>query len=604
MSISRSFFTKRVPLFVFTVLGLVGINLIWLVPTIQNVRNTASSLSLEIARRANSEIDLSLRNEIDDLAEVADLIAFEPERTEIILRQYLKHHTTIRNIALVNPEGGDLFRLDRFELISDEDFEDHSKSAYFYFALQGAQTMSEVFFSEESEPHTILAVPVRYRGEIQQVLTADLNLLKFTLALRKLDLETGHIYIVDSNGFRIGHPDISELLKRPDFSDRAIVQKVITDGISANGLSPDDSYINEVGERVFTVGVFSPFSGWGVFVEQPQTRALAGERQAKAFAGLVILLGSIIGFIFLQNNVRLTRLNTILKERNDESTVSAKILIRKDRELTNRNAELATLNTEMESVGKLLVRRDLELTRANERLRELDAVKSEFISIVAHQLRTPLTTIRWTYDLLAEQEVGALNTEQEHAVSGGLKTTIYLIDLVNDLLNVARIEEGRFDFVFKSCSMAQLMTSLVAQFEKNALARSVELVLEMDANSIPEIPIDEDKMIVALGNLIDNAIKYTDVKGRVTVRVSKRDEETIQIDVADNGIGIPKTQSSRLFSKFFRADNAKLFNTVGSGLGLYISQNIIKNHDGAIKVRSEEDEGSTFTVTLPIKREE
>lgn len=271
-------------------------------------------------------------------------------------------------------------------------------------------------------------------------------------------------------------------------------------------------------------------------------------------------------------------------------------------ELTDANTNLQELLRENYISAKMLVARDLELTEANARLQDLDVIKSEFVSVAAHQLRTPLTGIRWSYVTLLEKETGFLASAQRKIVEDGLRATVRAIDLVNDLLNVARIEEGRFGFNMVHQSIVPVVEKAYKHFLNAAEEKGIRLLLKIEKDRVFRVLIDDEKIGILLENVLDNAVKYTSPGGEVLIRVI-RDRDTIRIDVKDTGIGIPADQQRRVFTKFFRGDNAQLFQTSGTGLGLYVSKNIAEKHDGTLTFESVEGRGTAFTLTLPIAKE-
>jgi len=236
---------------------------------------------------------------------------------------------------------------------------------------------------------------------------------------------------------------------------------------------------------------------------------------------------------------------------------------------------------ELDETAKVLIRRDLELTESNERLRDLDEIKSQFVSVAAHQLRTPLAGIKWTLYALLEQQVGKLNTDQEKYAVDAYEATIRLVDLVNDLLDVSRLEEGKFGFNIQRKDLALVVKNVYEGFKSMAKNKGIHYSLVLPKEKLPLLDIDEEKVGIALENFIENAVKYTAPPGSVSVKVTK-ERENVSVEVSDTGIGVPKDQASRVFEKFFRGENAQLYQTSGTGLGLYVSKNIIENHDGAI----------------------
>lgn len=242
-----------------------------------------------------------------------------------------------------------------------------------------------------------------------------------------------------------------------------------------------------------------------------------------------------------------------------------------------------------------------KITEELNRTKQLDKIKSEFISIAAHQLRTPLSAVKWTLKMIIDGDLGSLNAEQKTFLMQGYQTNERTIRLVNDFLNVVRIEEGRFGYELASIHIEDLIDNIIQEFTHRVKEKAITFSYDKPKDRLPIVKIDPSKMRLALQNLIDNAIKYTPAGGKVTISV-KYSKLYINIAVEDSGIGIPKHQIKRLFEKFFRSDNAIKSQTEGSGLGLFIVKNIIEKHGGKVSVKSDENKGSTFTVTLPIDK--
>lgn len=298
----------------------------------------------------------------------------------------------------------------------------------------------------------------------------------------------------------------------------------------------------------------------------------------------------------------LTNLNRRLQELLDGSYSSSKLLVQKDKELIISNQELLRVNLEFDEVAKVLVRRDLELTEANIRLQELDMIKSEFVSVAAHQLRTPLSGIRWSLHALLDEEEGKLNAEQRKLAKNTLAATLRMVALINDLLTIARIEEGKFGFNFvEHRSILPIVKKSYQHIKGAAAIKGIRIALKVQKGKFPGLSLDEEKISIVMDNLLDNAIKYTLPGGSITIRVS-RTKQNIRVDVEDTGVGIPKKQHHRVFGKFFRADNAILLQTTGTGFGLYVARNIIEGHRGTLSFSSVEKKGSTFSFTVPITK--
>ncbi len=236
-----------------------------------------------------------------------------------------------------------------------------------------------------------------------------------------------------------------------------------------------------------------------------------------------------------------------------------------------------------------------DLTREN----RIDRMKSEFISVAAHQLRTPLSAIKWSIDIVLKEAGKKIGKDNVDLLMKSYKSNERMIALVNDLLNVSRIEEGRFGYVMKKYNFKEIVDSIMG--EVGAIAKERRIKIKINSPKVlPNVEVDKDKILMVLQNLLDNAIKYSKKNGIVKVNV-KKVKNNIQVTIKDDGIGIPKKEQEKLFKKFFRAENVIKMETEGTGLGLFIARNIIHKHGGEISFQSEEGKGTEFTFTIPIK---
>jgi len=265
----------------------------------------------------------------------------------------------------------------------------------------------------------------------------------------------------------------------------------------------------------------------------------------------------------------------------------------------NEIERLKRLLNIQETSAKLLVRRDLELTRAYEKLQELERTKSDFISVVAHQLRTPLSVIKWAMAMLGDSASSSLTSEQQSILARGMESNERMIKLVDDLLNVDQHEVGKIQYVFSKVSVLDTLQFVVDQLSSLALQRGVELVYKLPEEEIPHIQADAEKLSAALQNIVENSLKYTHKGGRVVVSIGKKNHHVV-VSIEDTGIGISSTESEKVFSKFYRGDNATKEETEGSGLGLFIARKIAKRHGGDIWFESEEGKGTKFFLSIPI----
>ena len=234
------------------------------------------------------------------------------------------------------------------------------------------------------------------------------------------------------------------------------------------------------------------------------------------------------------------------------------------------------------------------------REKNLDKMKSEFISIAAHQLRTPLSAIKWSIKLILDEDEGKINEGQKTLLAKGYASNERVINLVNDMLNVSRIEEGRFGYSFAHEDIANALKVVLGTLENEINERKIQVSIKKPDN-LALVLMDKQKIILVLQNLLENAVKYTPEKGKIDVTI-EQGKNHLHVYIKDNGVGIPKEDKKKMFSKFFRAGNVIRMQTEGSGLGLFICKNVIETHGGRIKFTSEEGKGTEFSFTLPISK--
>jgi signal transduction histidine kinase len=236
--------------------------------------------------------------------------------------------------------------------------------------------------------------------------------------------------------------------------------------------------------------------------------------------------------------------------------------------------------------------------------KEVDRAKTEFVSLASHQLRTPLSAINWFAEMLLDGDAGKITNDQRHYIRQIRESNQRMVELINSLLNVSRIELGTFAVEPEPTDILRLAKSVISEEEAQIRAHNLRIIEKYD--KLPKLSVDPKLFRIILQNLISNAIKYTPGRGTVTVSITRQQggrekEENVLIMVRDTGYGIPKNQQGKIFTKLFRADNVLLKETEGTGLGLYIVKSIVEQSGGAIWFESEEDKGTTFYVTLPFK---
>lgn len=240
------------------------------------------------------------------------------------------------------------------------------------------------------------------------------------------------------------------------------------------------------------------------------------------------------------------------------------------------------------------------IDKSREQEDKISTLKSEFISLAAHQIRSPLSGIKWTFKTLLDGDLGELNQEQKESLERAYAVNERLISLVTELLDVSRIEQGKVGYNFKPADLEDIIAGTIEEFKLVAQNKNIEISFLRSPKPLPPISLDEERLELALNNLLTNAINYTLKGGKVMVSIELGIRE-VKVTVQDTGVGIPRVEISKLFNKFFRASNVVKMQTTGTGLGLFIVRNIIEKHGGKIWVESEENEGSSFVFTLPLE---
>ncbi|MEK7556753.1 MAG: GAF domain-containing sensor histidine kinase, partial [Patescibacteria group bacterium] len=241
-----------------------------------------------------------------------------------------------------------------------------------------------------------------------------------------------------------------------------------------------------------------------------------------------------------------------------------------------------------------------KLAEANDQLKDIDKAKSEFLSIASHQLYTPLTALRGYLSMLQEGDFGQLPEKQAPIVNILEASANRLITLIKNLLDVSRIEAGRLELKLESIDLVEMSKQLVQDLMPNAMAKNLDLQFHAPSHAPAHVVADRERIRQVMLNFVDNAIKYTP-HGKIDIRVEQQGD-TVVFAVRDTGKGLKPEEIRRLFTKFTRVGESDRLHTEGTGLGLYVAQQIVWEHHGEVKAESEGvDKGSTFSMKLPIE---
>lgn len=231
--------------------------------------------------------------------------------------------------------------------------------------------------------------------------------------------------------------------------------------------------------------------------------------------------------------------------------------------------------------------------------KQIDTAKSEFVALATHQLRTPIAAIRWNVELLERNMRETKTEDQDRYLTKVERNVLRMISLINDFLSVSKLEMGTFAASEEDINLSEFFTSVLDEFSEKITEKGIMLNRQ---DTPPQLTIKTDSRLfhIIVSNLVSNAVKYLNPKGALTLTYELKDK-TLEIVVADDGIGIPEAELEKLFTKFYRASNAQSHQTEGTGLGLYIVKQSAEQLGGSVTVSSAENQGARFVVTVPAK---
>jgi len=269
--------------------------------------------------------------------------------------------------------------------------------------------------------------------------------------------------------------------------------------------------------------------------------------------------------------------------------------------LSKRIKDPETVILTILSITAFLIIIDYIITRSFERLAESSRMKTEFISIASHQLRTPLTNLKYTIETLVSDDDFARANEGQMEYFDILKANIERMNkLINDLLTVSRLESGKMFYKKQLVSIEEIARKAIAKIKPFSDRKQINVALDVKGD-LPKISVDPSCLEQVIENLLDNSVRYTKGTGDVKILIKPKFFNKIYFAIKDKGVGIPRGEGKYIFQKFFRSRNTLRLKTQGSGLGLYISKKLIEIMGGKIGFSSEANKGSTFWFILPVK---
>jgi signal transduction histidine kinase len=411
---------------------------------------------------------------------------------------------------------------------------------------------------------------------------------------------------VTRSGDLIAHPDVSLVLRARNVAQLSHIKAAFQS--SANAAKPSAAVThNFQGLKVLSSYALIPGLNWAVFIDLPVKEAYAQIYASIFRTSTLLLLGlgmALSASLFVARRV-VRPLEMLRKgvERIGGGDMSLRLDVKTGDEIEMLAEEFNRMTENLREAHAGLEQKVRERTQelyvANEKLKDLDRLKSDFVSNVSHELRTPLTAIKGAVDLVLREVAGPLTEKQIHYLTRVRSNTQHLAGLINDLLDLSKIEEGKIEFQSTRVSLGGLVHEVVETLRPIAAEKPLELEVTAHEPSVL-VWADRDKVRQVLTNLIGNAIKFTPPHGKVMVSSASNDTDWVRVSVSDTGPGIPADERERIFEKFYQVAVNGGPKPKGTGLGLAISKVLVELHGGRIWVESEPSRGSIFCFTLPL----
>jgi signal transduction histidine kinase len=546
-------------------------------------RQDVSSLELQLLGQKIEEVEkfftdtlgiLELQVGFSQISEIA------LDDQVFLLESLLLENTALEEVSFINLEGKETARRARFS--QDSTLSDVSLLQKFKTAKQGDNFMSDVF-QTLSGPLITITTPVRNRdGVMIQLLSAEVNLSSVARSIEGAHVgASGYAILFDQSRNLITRGGGGEISYGKDFGKFSRIQKIAS-GFTLDGLDSQDRYKSPFsGQSVVGAGKQIPSLGWILLVEWPISEAdtvlVDVKNQILQITFVSIIAVLLLALLFANRLVKpiklLERRATQIQKGEFEKKVNIKT------------------NDELQELGE-------SFNKMSHGLKRLQELKDEFVFIAAHELRAPVAVIRGYVSMVTDGSAGKISKEARNYLSQVDKANKNLVKLVEDLLQVARSDAGRIEVVVKNISAQEIVQEIVDGHQVLAQEKSISLKYEPGEN-VPNVIADPQKLKEVITNFVNNAVKYTLSGGNITVSHEIKGGKLIT-HVKDSGVGLSKEQQEKLFQKFYRAKQKGVEEVLGTGLGLWITKELIGRMKGETWATSEEGKGSIFSFSLPI----
>jgi signal transduction histidine kinase/ActR/RegA family two-component response regulator len=485
-------------------------------------------------------------------------------------------------------------------------------------AQAGAMYFGPVYFRGDSEPYMTIAMPLK--GPDAGVAVAEVNLKFIWGVISQIQIgRAGYAYVVDSGGILIAHPDIGLVLQKTALGALPQVRAALAASPRPSGRGGSEAEIGADlgGREVLTAHAAISPVGWHVFVEQPVREAFSPLYMAILRTGGLLLVGlalsTMASLVLVRRLLRPIRTLQQGAARIGAGSLDERITLQTGDELEvlaeQFNQTAAQLQESYASLERKVRERTADLSEAlralQEKTNQLEVAsrhKSIFLANMSHEFRTPMHAIIGCSEILLDPSLPVTEQERPQFLRDILASGQHLLALINDVLDLSRIEAGRLDLRIEPTAVREVLDSVHGTMRPLSSKKHIQLDLEC-AEGMGLVPMDAVRVRQALLNLVGNALKFTPEGGRVWVRgFLSHPDGGLRIEVEDTGPGIPVEEHERIFVEFQQAPVAHAAGRPeGAGLGLTLARRFVEMHGGRLWVESEVGRGSTFIITLPVK---
>lgn len=596
--------TKFAILFISTALLPLLVGMTITAITLQNIeRGNALNLNQQYAQNVSEQVKAFVEAQFGILEHISiDPQLFDKKNQTTLLERALFKSNNFIDISILDGQGRTIRRENVIRLVTDKEMADRAASPEFQAVKSQKRYLGSVYLSE-GKPYFQIGVPAfdsggKFIGAVFGIV--DARVMQEVVKNISETSKVSRVYIIDERNIVIAHPDISDVLLQKDFSSIDIIHSI-------RNLAPKDinevrTYRNELKQEVFAIGIPVDLTfqyqqkdvfktDWMVISEQPVSVVLKSVRQVSIFTAeltlLILLVAIAATFIFTNKIVgpveKLHKASQEIAQGNLDYRVSVAT-----------GDEIEDLAIQFNSMVALI-------KNQIEELKKTDKLKDEFISLVSHNLRTPLTVIKGYLFVFRNEKIITDNKGLDYLFK--LDENVKSLDrLVSEMLYISSVGIGGMKIDAEPFNIAQSIKDVIAAIDILIKQRDIKVTLDYSPD-LPLVTANKNRINDVIVNLLDNAIKFSPRGGSIEFN-TRVEGDNLVTSITDHGIGIDETVLPTLFEKFHRGTDYLMYNYPGTGLGIYYCKIVIESHHGKIWVESKKGVGSTFFFSLPIFHKE